>query len=147
MFNHPKHSPSFLRQSYSIFQIPQTHHRTPVSRSGPVRIATRRTAQSTSRRETKQYILASAGLGTPLPSPIVHGVYYGIHTTATGQTGANLEVAAASGIPKDSSRYGKTRKSTVYISPRPLLAYSPHRYFFTLITLTESISGSKRVHA
>ncbi|OQD68972.1 hypothetical protein PENPOL_c002G00189 [Penicillium polonicum] len=143
MFNYPEHSPSSLRQSYSIFQILQTHHRTPVSRSGPVRIATRRTAQSTSRTGTKQYILASAGLGTPLPSPIIHGVYYGIRTTATGQTGANLEVAAASGVPKDSSRYGKTRKSTVYISPRPLLGHRPPRYFFTLIALTESINGSK----
>ncbi|KAJ5426202.1 hypothetical protein N7465_001272, partial [Penicillium sp. CMV-2018d] len=88
--------------------------------------------------KTKHYILASAGLGTPLPSPIIHRVYYGIHTTATGQTSANLEVAAASGVPKDSSRYGQKCKRTVYISPRPLLGHRPHRYFFTLIALTES---------
>ncbi|KAJ5530505.1 hypothetical protein N7527_003898 [Penicillium freii] len=143
MFNYPEHSLSSLRKSYSIFQIPQTHHRTLVSRSGPVRIATRRTTQSTSRRETKHYILASAGLETPVPSPLIHGVYYGIHTTATGQTGANLEVTAASGVPKDSSRYGRTRKRAVYISPRPLLGHRPHRYFFTPIALTESINGSK----
>lgn len=84
-----------------------------------------------------------AGLGTPLHSTIVHEVYYDICTTSTGQAGANLELAAASGAPKDSSRCGQTRKSTVYISPRPLLGHGPHGYFFTLIALTASIDGSK----
>ncbi|KAJ5922010.1 hypothetical protein N7516_009713 [Penicillium verrucosum] len=87
--------------------------------------------------ETKQYILPGVGLGTLLPSPIIHGVYYSIRTTATCQTGANLEVAAAS------STRSITRKSTIYISPRPLLGHRPHRYFFTLIVLTESMNGSK----
>lgn len=54
-----------------------------------------------------------------------------------------MQISRASGAPKDSSRYGQTRKSTVYISPRPLLDHGPHGYFFTLIALTASINGSK----
>lgn len=128
---------------------------TPVLRSGPFRKPTRRTAQSTSRRgrpilnvELAVYITRDQSLYSrqcrsrnTSPSSTIHEVYYAIRTTATGQTGAILVVAAASGTVKDSSRYEQKRNATVYISPRP--GHGPHRYLFTLVALTESINGSK----
>jgi phosphatidylethanolamine-binding protein (PEBP) family uncharacterized protein len=93
--------------------------------------------------ETKQYLLISEDPDAPLPSPIIHGLYYGIPPTATGLSNADLEAAKEPYTLKSGFKYGKNRRGTVYIPPRPLLGHGPHRYFFTLIALNEPIDTSK----
>lgn len=93
--------------------------------------------------ETKQYLLISEDPDAPLPSPIIHGLYYGIPSTATRLSNADLEAAKEPYTLKSGFKYGKNRRGTIYIPPRPLLGHGLHRYFFTLIALNEPIDTSK----
>lgn len=54
---------------------------------------------------------------------------------APHRQGRLVQISRVSGAPKDISRYGPTRKSAVYILPRPLLGHGPQGYFFTLMLL------------
>lgn len=93
--------------------------------------------------ETKEFLLISEDPDAPLPGPIVHGIYYGIPSTATGVTGTDFEQATKPFSLKGGFLYGKIRRGNVYIPPKPLLGHGPHRYFFTLVALSEPIDASK----
>ncbi|KAJ5155322.1 hypothetical protein N7492_008125 [Penicillium capsulatum] len=92
--------------------------------------------------ETKEYLLVSEDPDAPLPNPIIHGLYYGIPPTATGVGADDFLETAEPHTLKGGFRYGKNRKGTVYIPPRPLVGHGPHRYFFTLVALTEPLDTS-----
>ncbi|KAJ5115228.1 hypothetical protein NUU61_000987 [Penicillium alfredii] len=95
--------------------------------------------------EIKQYLLISEDPDAPLPNPIIHGIYYGIAPTVTEVTAEDF-VEVESGGPHalhGGWKYGQNRKGTVYIPPRPLLGHGPHRYFFTLVALTQPLDVSK----
>jgi phosphatidylethanolamine-binding protein (PEBP) family uncharacterized protein len=93
--------------------------------------------------ETKEYLLISEDPDAPLPNPIIHGIYYGIPSTATGVSNIDFEEAAEPYALKGGFKHGKNRRGNVYIPPRPLLGHGPHRYFFTLIALNERVDSSK----
>lgn len=93
--------------------------------------------------ETKQYLLISEDPDAPLPNPIIHGIYYGIPSSATGVSNVDFEETEEPHTLKGGFKYGKNRRGNVYIPPRPLLGHGPHRYFFTLIALNEAIDASK----
>ncbi|KAJ5683501.1 hypothetical protein N7462_006666 [Penicillium macrosclerotiorum] len=89
--------------------------------------------------EIKQWLLVSEDPDAPLPSPIIHGIYYGIPATATGVAAADFEAAEGQNVLKGGFQYGKNRRGNIYIPPRPLLGHGPHRYFFTIIGLNQPI--------
>ncbi|KAJ6115938.1 hypothetical protein N7523_006355 [Penicillium sp. IBT 18751x] len=93
--------------------------------------------------ETKQYLLISEDPDAPLPSPIIHGIYYGIPSSMIGVSHVDFEKAEEPYTLKGGFKYGKNRRGSVYIPPRPLLGHGPHRYFFTLIALNEAVDASK----
>lgn len=93
--------------------------------------------------ETKQFLLISEDPDAPLPNPIIHGIYYGIPSTATGVTGVDFEQATKPFSLKGGFLYGKNRRGNVYIPPKPLLGHGPHRYFFTLVALRQPIDTSR----
>ena len=95
--------------------------------------------------DVKEYLLISEDPDAPLPSPIIHGIYYGIPPSMIGVGQGDFEPAKRDGEYKlkGGFNYGKNRRGTVYIPPRPLLGHGPHRYFFTLIALSEPVDASK----
>lgn len=93
--------------------------------------------------DVKEYLLISEDPDAPLPSPIIHGIYYGIPASATGVTDVDFEVAEGEYKLKGGFKYGKNRRGTVYIPPRPLLGHGPHRYFFTLVALSQPVDTTK----
>lgn len=93
--------------------------------------------------DVKEYLLISEDPDAPLPSPIIHGIYYGIPPSATGVSDADLESAKGEYKLKGGFKYGKNRRGNIYIPPRPLLGHGPHRYFFTLIALSQPVDASK----
>lgn len=76
----------------------------------------------------------------PLPSPIVHGIYYGI-------SGESKEFGGEGVVPSGGLKAGKgfkvgrNRKGTVYIGPRPVLGHGVHRYMFDVVGLREELVG------
>jgi phosphatidylethanolamine-binding protein (PEBP) family uncharacterized protein len=98
---------------------------------------------STASPEIKQYLLINEDPDAPLPNPIIHGIYYGIPATKSAISAEDVEAATEQGTLKGGFRYGKNRRGNVYIPPRPLLGHGPHRYFYTLVALTEPVDPSK----
>ncbi|CEJ56603.1 hypothetical protein PMG11_02805 [Penicillium brasilianum] len=93
--------------------------------------------------DIKEYLLVSEDPDAPLPSPIIHGIYYGIPASKMGVSDVDFEVAEGEYMLKGGFKYGKNRRGTVYIPPRPLLGHGPHRYFFTLVALSQPVDTSK----
>jgi phosphatidylethanolamine-binding protein (PEBP) family uncharacterized protein len=93
--------------------------------------------------DIKEYLLVSEDPDAPLPSPIIHGLYYGIPASVTGVTDVDFEVAEGDHKLQGGFKYGKNRRGTVYIPPRPLLGHGPHRYFFTLVALSRPVDTAK----
>jgi phosphatidylethanolamine-binding protein (PEBP) family uncharacterized protein len=93
--------------------------------------------------EIKEYILISEDPDAPLPTPIMHGLYYGIPATLTGVAAKDFEPASEPGFLKGGFMYCKTRRGNAYIAPRPIMGHGPHRYWFTLIGLKEPVDSKK----
>ncbi|KAJ5754004.1 uncharacterized protein N7511_008157 [Penicillium nucicola] len=93
--------------------------------------------------EIKQYLLINEDPDAPLPNPIIHGIYYGIPASVTTISAEDIEPTTEDGVLKGGFRYGKNRRGNVYIPPRPLLGHGPHRYFFTLVALTEPVDPAR----
>lgn len=93
--------------------------------------------------EVKEYLVISEDPDAPLPSPIIHGVYYGISRDATGVINLDFEPTGKENELKGGFRYGKNRRGNIYTPPRPLLGHGSQRYFYTLIALNESLDVSR----
>ncbi|KAJ6087630.1 hypothetical protein N7467_006544 [Penicillium canescens] len=83
--------------------------------------------------EIKQYLLINEDPDAPLP----------ILLSTSAISAEDVEAATEQGTLKGGFRYGKNRRGNVYIPPRPLLGHGPHRYFFTLVALTEPVDLGK----
>lgn len=92
--------------------------------------------------EIQEYLLVSEDPDAPLPSPIIHGIYHEIPPTTTGVSADDFLEAAELYTLKGGFRHGKNRWGNVYIPPRPLVGHGSHRYFFTLVALTEPLDSS-----
>ena len=93
--------------------------------------------------ETKEFLLVSEDPDAPLPSPIIHGIYYGISPSTTGVSGDDFAEGVEPRTLEGGFRYGKNRRGNVYIPCKPLLGHGPHRYFFTVVALSEPIDTAK----
>jgi len=90
--------------------------------------------------EIKEYLIIVEDPDAPLPSPIVHGLYYGIdgRVTEFGGEGVvpNGDLKGGKGF-----KVGKNRKGGVYLGPRPVLGHGVHRYMFDVVGLKEGLGG------
>jgi phosphatidylethanolamine-binding protein (PEBP) family uncharacterized protein len=78
----------------------------------------------------------------PMGGPNVHGIYYSIPATTTAVSPREFEVVheeETKKVLRSGFRYGKNRRSSVYIPPRPPVGHGPHRYFFELVALMEPL--------
>lgn len=82
----------------------------------------------------------------PLPSPIVHGLYYGFAASKTSITNADIE---AVGSPHEAGKkaefcYSRNRHRTVWAGPRPIRGHGSHRYFFQVVGVRGVDFGENR---
>lgn len=90
--------------------------------------------------QIKEYLLLCEDPDAPLPEPIVHGIYLGIDKSKTGTTQADFEVEDEQAkMLKGGFRYGRNRGGTVYIAPRPIMRHGAHRYFWSIVGLSERV--------
>ncbi|KAI5803065.1 phosphatidylethanolamine-binding protein [Geopyxis carbonaria] len=91
-----------------------------------------------------EWVLVVEDPDAPLPSPILHGIYYGIPGGVTAVRAGDFEDAGGSdGSGKwrcrGGWRYGKGARKGVYTAPRPLVGHGVHRYVFQLVGLREAV--------
>jgi phosphatidylethanolamine-binding protein (PEBP) family uncharacterized protein len=96
--------------------------------------------------DVKEYLLISEDPDSPLGGPSVHGIYYSIPATTTAVNPREFEVLHEEDAKKTlrgGFKYGKNRRSSVYIPPRPPVGHGPHRYFFELVALNEPLDPTR----
>lgn len=71
----------------------------------------------------------------PLPTPIVHGLYYSVPPTLSS---IPISLLSPSSLPSE-SKIGANRRGTTYMPPRPLMGHGPHRYFYQVIALRKKL--------
>jgi len=93
----------------------------------------------------------------PLPSPVIHGIYYAIPGNKTSLSASDFEPVDGlksststqaktehSALPplRGGFHYGANRMGSVWGGPRPVLGHGVHRYFFQVVGLSEKIDWS-----
>ncbi|PWY81732.1 PEBP-like protein [Aspergillus sclerotioniger CBS 115572] len=92
--------------------------------------------------QINSYVLIVEDPDAPLPSPIVHGLYYGIPKDKTAVSSDDVVLAdAAKRTLQGGFQYGVNWHQNVWSGPRPVLAHGPHRYFFQLLALGQPLAG------
>ena len=95
-------------------------------------------------KEIREYILIVEDPDAPLPTPIVHGLYYTIPPETRTIDASDLE-PVDDGDDKDTNdlkggfKFGQNRKGTIYGGPRPVLGHGPHRYVYQVVALSEKV--------
>lgn len=92
--------------------------------------------------DTVEYVLISEDPDAPIPESVVHGIYYRISRDKTGVQHPDFRANNASWEPhmlRGGFKYGKNRHDSVYVPPTAFFGDGPHRYFFELIALNDSI--------
>ena len=95
--------------------------------------------------DTKEYVLISEDPDAPLPVSVIHGLYYAIPRVFTGLQHPDFEIDNTRGQPymlRGGFKYGKNRRDSVYLPPLAPHGEGPHRYFFELVALNETIDQS-----
>ncbi|KAH8804398.1 phosphatidylethanolamine-binding protein [Xylogone sp. PMI_703] len=97
--------------------------------------------------EVKEYIIVIEDPDAPMGHSNVHGIYCCVPGDKTSFGPEDLELLSEdkNGLKRISSGYlvGKNRRNIVYIAPRPPLGHGPHRYFFEVISLSQSLDSQK----
>ncbi|KAJ5239687.1 hypothetical protein N7468_004306 [Penicillium chermesinum] len=89
--------------------------------------------------DTKEFLLVSEDPDAPLSRPSVHGIYYGISPAKTSVGESDFAAAQSPYALQGGFKYGKNRRGIIYIPPRPLVGHGPHRYFFTIVALSQPV--------
>ncbi len=89
--------------------------------------------------EVKEYVVIVEDPDAPLPSPIVHGLYYAIAGDVKEFGGEAVNHTGPVIDQGREFRVGKNRRGTVYSGPRPVLGHRVHRYMFDVIALKEKL--------
>ncbi|KAG8165556.1 hypothetical protein KVR01_004108 [Diaporthe batatas] len=99
------------------------------------------TAPSAISGQVKEWLLVVEDPDAPLPNPIVHGIFAGIGSNMTNIEHSHLGVADESKSAVEGGfHYGVCRRPVVYLPPRPLMNHGPHRYFFEVVALSETLA-------
>ncbi|MCJ1352240.1 MAG: hypothetical protein MMC33_002224 [Icmadophila ericetorum] len=96
----------------------------------------------------KEYLLVVEDPDAPLPSPVVHGIYYAIPATKKSVLPEDFEDVSDSKRGNSDKRklrggfeYGMNRMKSVWGGPKPVLGHGSHRYVFQVIGLKECIDA------
>ncbi|KAL3476902.1 phosphatidylethanolamine-binding protein [Aspergillus californicus] len=92
--------------------------------------------------DTVEYLLISEDPDAPIPESVTHGIYYRISRDKTGVQSPDFRIKRDSWEPymlRGGFKYGKNRHDSVYLAPSPFFGKGPHRYFFELVALNDSI--------
>jgi len=96
--------------------------------------------------KVRSWVVVVEDADAPLPTPIVHGIYYGI--PASKMTLGPADFAVKEGTKWALSGgfyYGLNRRQTVYSGPRPIMGHGVHRYFYQVIGVGEGFEAEKAV--
>ncbi|MCJ1455892.1 hypothetical protein MMC28_006249 [Mycoblastus sanguinarius] len=93
--------------------------------------------------EVQEYILLVEGPDSPLPDPSVHGIYYSIPKSTTSIGPSDFEVKTEKKLKFLSGgfKYGKNRRGTIWMGPRPVSGHGEHRYFFQVVALGKQLGA------
>lgn len=99
-------------------------------------------SDAATRASAKDYLLILEDPDAPLPSPVVHGVYYAFPSSTLSIDASNFERVEEDGINdlKGGFKFGQNRMITVYGGPRPVQGHGPHRYFYQVVALDERLA-------
>lgn len=79
-----------------------------------------------------EYLVIIEDPDAPLPSPVVHGIYYGIPASKTTLSPEDLVASssldAKSAILAGGFKYGMNTRQTIWGGARPVLGHGMHRY-------------------
>ncbi len=89
--------------------------------------------------EVKEYLVVIEDADVPLPSPIMHAAFFGLPPTKTELKHEDLERTGTGIETKGGFSYAQNLRNKVYAGPRPLRGHGPHRYFYQVIALKESL--------
>ncbi|KAL2817269.1 phosphatidylethanolamine-binding protein [Aspergillus cavernicola] len=92
--------------------------------------------------DTVEYLLISEDPDAPIPESVTHGIYYRIPRDKTGVQHPDFRIKKKSWEPymlRGGFKYGKNRQDSVYVPPSAFFGQGPHRYFFELVALNDSI--------
>lgn len=97
---------------------------------------------TSSHADIKEYLLIAEDPDAPLPTPIVHGIYYGIPSERSSVSPGDFELLAGAKEPNrlvGQFWHGAILRKRPYAGPKPLLNHGPHRYVYTVVALSEKI--------
>jgi phosphatidylethanolamine-binding protein (PEBP) family uncharacterized protein len=105
----------------------------------------------------KEYIFVCEDVDAPLPTPVMHSLFFAIPPTTRGITHADIEAdqpyvkATNIGTLKNGWKYVPNIRKKQYGAPRPLLGHGEHRYYWFVVALSQPIDikaiteGGKKV--
>ena len=87
-----------------------------------------------------EYLVVVEDPDAPLPSPVVHGVYYSIPESKTSLLPSDFEKIAGRGNSLSGGfKYGANRMKSVWGGPRPVMGHGVHRYMFQVVALSGKV--------
>ena len=88
-------------------------------------------------RRINEFALIVEDADVPLPSPVVHGSYYGIPSNV--QSLFHRDLLAINNHESNGMKYGLNFRKNLYSGARPIVNHGQHRYFFQLVGLNSQL--------
>ncbi|PQE26260.1 hypothetical protein CJF30_00000977 [Rutstroemia sp. NJR-2017a BBW] len=96
--------------------------------------------------QIKSFLLVVEDPDAPLPSPVVHGIYYNIPPTKTSIDNADFAPVEGKGnLLSGGFYYGVNRRKIIWGGPKPVLGHGVHRYFFQVLALSEELKTGSSI--
>ncbi|KAL8794750.1 MAG: hypothetical protein Q9195_002704 [Heterodermia aff. obscurata] len=87
-----------------------------------------------------EYLVMVEDPDAPLPSPVVHGVYYSIPASRNSLLPSDFEKIGGEGdLLSGGFKYGANRMKSVWGGPRPVMGHGVHRYMFQVVALSVKV--------
>ena len=87
-----------------------------------------------------EYLVVVEDPDAPLPSPVVHGIYYAIPPGKPALLPEDFEpVPDESNMLCGGFRFGRNRMKSIWGGPKPVLGHGPHRYMFQVVGLRSTL--------
>ncbi|RAK75392.1 YbhB/YbcL family Raf kinase inhibitor-like protein [Aspergillus fijiensis CBS 313.89] len=90
----------------------------------------------------QEYILLCEDPDSPTAEAVIHGLFYGIHRATTGVQNPDFFLDQSQTEPfmlRGGFKYGQNGGNGVYFAPLAPRGQGPHRYFFELVALNETV--------
>ena len=102
-------------------------------------------------KKVKEYLLIMEDPDAPMPTPVVHGLFYGIDGSRTRLADSDFEKVdegvAGSGksthVLRGGFHYGQNRRGEIYTGARAIMSHGIHRYHFQIVALGKRVDWEK----